>query len=603
MFKMRFLLVALVSLPIAPSITWAQEAEKPTSAVGPLLRILQSGNLPEDRLEFVLNIFAERGNAYDLGVVYRNAVAPDGYEGASRRMALNTLATAARRRKVRPDGDLSKLISLMGEATRKSEPDTHALAVELAGIWKLESAAPILVELSTAQDTPPKLRTAALDALVRIGGDDAGRAITQLTAEERPQSVRYLGIAALAKLDLEDAVEAAVAALADGTPQDDPAKMIDALLEQQQGAEQFAAALDKTEKEIAPDVAKLVLRHMFAVGRSDEALVDALSKVAGISTEVELPSPEEMQKLIADVQTAGDPRRGEQIFRRADLNCIKCHALNGAGGNVGPDLVDLGGSQPVDYLIESVLLPEKAVKEEYQLAQVTDYLAGKRYQGIIEEETDDRIVLRGAQGEQIVVNIEDPEEIAVKKGGSLMPQGLVRFLTRDELVDLVSFLSVLGKPGTPYEKNTEPIMRRWRMLQDLPKELSAGEIDDEKFLDHVHTADETAWGAVYSRVDGTLPVQEVVLDDSRYQIFRGEVEVTAAGQVGLDVDGGEDVVGWAGVKRIPLTADGRAIVEMGAGIHPVTLRVDRSKVDDGGIRLRLFTPPDNAAEATVVGGP
>src|SRR3712207_8812594 len=35
-------------------------------------------------------------------------------------------------------------------------------------------------------------------------------------------------------------------------------------------------------------------------------------------------------------------------------------------------------------------------------------------------------------------------------GKSLMPEGITRILTRAELLDLIRFVSELGKPGTPY---------------------------------------------------------------------------------------------------------------------------------------------------------
>ena len=57
----------------------------------------------------------------------------------------------------------------------------------------------------------------------------------------------------------------------------------------------------------------------------------------------------------------GDPTRGEAVFRRKDLACFKCHAIAGAGGQVGPDLASVGASAPVDYLIDSLLQPNKAI--------------------------------------------------------------------------------------------------------------------------------------------------------------------------------------------------------------------------------------------------
>ena len=47
---------------------------------------------------------------------------------------------------------------------------------------------------------------------------------------------------------------------------------------------------------------------------------------------------------------------------------------------------------------------------------------------------------------------------------SLMPDGLVDPLTRGEMIDLVRFLSELGKPG-PYAPSTARIARRWETVE------------------------------------------------------------------------------------------------------------------------------------------
>ena len=64
---------------------------------------------------------------------------------------------------------------------------------------------------------------------------------------------------------------------------------------------------------------------------------------------------------------AGDPVKGRQLF--ADLECYKCHAIQGesfppGGGdarNVGPDLTGMGGMHPAEYFAESILSPNAVI--------------------------------------------------------------------------------------------------------------------------------------------------------------------------------------------------------------------------------------------------
>ncbi len=382
---------------------------------------------------------------------------------------------------------------------------------------------------------------------------------------------------------------------------DDPAALVDAFLEQQDGPAQLAAAVAASDKKLSPDVAKLALRHIYSVGRSDAVLVDALSAAAGISSTVEPPTAEELAALIADVQAKGDAARGEQIFRRAEMNCIKCHSLNGAGGRVGPDLVDLGGRQSLDYLIESVLVPEKAVKEEFQLAHVTDYTTGKQYQGIVKEESEERILLRDAGGKEIVVAISDPEEIEIKKGGSLMPSGLVRFLTREELVDLVKFLSQLGQPESIYAKNTAPIVRRWRVLQNVPPDLLEAVPEEEALLEHVSAASDDAWATIFTNTAGELPLADVAAASSSPVAYvQGEIEVTDAGEIGVEFIGADGAMMWIDAAR--QQGEPKIVVNLSPGSHFVTLRVDTANQPSGKIGVRLYDVEGSSGKAAIVNG-
>ena len=60
--------------------------------------------------------------------------------------------------------------------------------------------------------------------------------------------------------------------------------------------------------------------------------------------------------------TGGDPAKGKQLF--ADLECYKCHVVNGAGfppsggdGKTGPELTGMGAHHPAEYFAESIIAP------------------------------------------------------------------------------------------------------------------------------------------------------------------------------------------------------------------------------------------------------
>ena len=156
-----------------------------------------------------------------------------------------------------------------------------------------------------------------------------------------------------------------------------------------------------------------------------------------------------MAQLLADVARDGDPARGEAIFRRKDLTCLKCHAIAGAGGQVGPGLESIGASAQPDYLVDSLLQPSKQVKENYH-AIVVATNDGQVFTGIKLRQTDTELVLRDAEDREVSIPLNSIEEQKPGRLAHAAPAWSTS-LTRPELVDLVRFLSELGKVG-PYRR-------------------------------------------------------------------------------------------------------------------------------------------------------
>src|SRR5690606_15016441 len=117
------------------------------------------------------------------------------------------------------------------------------------------------------------------------------------------------------------------------------------------------------------------------------------------------------------VEKQGDAARGEEVFRRADLSCMKCHALSKAGGQVGPDLSAVGASSPIDYILHSISDPDQQIKEAY-ITRVVVSDEGQVLQGVVENRTEDTLVLRDAAGKLVSIPNDSIEEEI--EGKSLM---------------------------------------------------------------------------------------------------------------------------------------------------------------------------------------
>jgi putative heme-binding domain-containing protein len=586
----------LAAILFAASLLLSVVAPSFASTAGPYIKILKGGKLSAEKLGPVVKLVCSRGDAEDLGYVFAQTVAKDGYAGPVRMVALEGMADAAANRGITPDGDLASIGTLIRPMEMPADVAAQMLAVRLAGLWQVEAAGADLAELATAEETSKSLRGAALTALTEIDADAARAAIDKLTADSNPAALRSLGIAALAKIDTETAAKQAAVLFQAAGSRDNSAALLQALLDQQGGAEQLAAALGETT--LSADAAKVVLRSMYGLGRTDPALMSLLSKAAGFSEEPAPLTPELLKAYSADVISMGDAVRGEQIFRRAELSCTKCHALNGAGGQVGPDLIGLGGSSPNDYLVEAVLVPEKAVKEEYQVVTLlTD--EGQILTGIAKERDDQRILLKDANGVMRTVPVDSIED--EKKGGSLMPKGLANFLTRQEFLDLVKFLSDLGRPGGKYERNTIPVVRRWRVLKPEAGPLTQSVPSGDEVRQHLLHGDSSAWEPVYSVCSGELPLEELAATAPTGVVYlQALVQAKQPGPVAFELN---DITGlnvWLDDRE--LKADSRLVTELAEGEHTLTFRVDLAERKNAPLRVQLSPEPGSTAEASIVAG-
>jgi putative heme-binding domain-containing protein len=587
----RFFILCLLALLGGASLPSLANAQ---GAVSSLRRLLESGRVPPERQGTILEMICTRGEADDLAVVFKQLDKPGALAPATKRRVVELLTDAAVTRKVKPSGDLSPLAKLLESDEATKDRRLQAGLIRLAAVWKLPEAAETLRNISIDQKANPSLIQAALDGLVALGGSQSRQTIEALAANGKTTGTRVLAVAALARLDSAAGAAAAADVLAQVGSQDDVSPMIEALLSRQDGADKLAEAL--AAKPPPADAAKMALRHIYSLGRSDQQLSDVLSKAAGIALDAPPPSQEEVAKLAARVSEEGDAARGEKIFRRADLSCLKCHAVSQAGGAVGPDLSPVGSISPVDYVVNSILNPNLAVKEQYVTRRVltTD---GEIVAGVQIDRDDQKLRLRDATGKVVTVPIDNIDQEG--EGKSLMPQGLTKFLTEQEFLDLARFISELGKPG-PYAIRKTPSVQRWRVLKNPAPELIAEtpnvEIFREKILDT--SADE--WTTAYGTVGGALPLAELSSQRPAVLYLQGEIEASQAGPIAIDITSTEPTQAWLDAE--PFEAAKHIERELAAGKHTLTFRVEVGQRADAELKVEFSKPAGSAAQFVVVNG-
>ena len=562
---------------------------------GTLAKLLEGAHLADDRLGTVLEMIGRRGTENDLSAAYDLLFRPSTVHDVADRKALEALVEAARDRGLKPRGNLAEIAPYLGRKGKASNVAVRLAAIRLVGLWKVESLADEVQKIAAAPDGVREVREAALDSLTRLG--PAGRSgIDRLANTDRRPEVRGLAIAALARLDLDAAAGLAADALREAKRSEDPEPILAAFLNRQGGADTLAEALGK--QRLPADAAKLALRAMYALGRSDASLVTELSRAAGLDAEPKPLDAKGMETMLADVASHGDPKRGEAIFRRADMNCIKCHAIGGAGAEVGPDLAALGSSSPVDYIVNAILVPNQAIKEEFQTLVVLT-ADGQVVQGIVIDRDENRLILKEATGGRRTIPVADIDD--QKEGGSLMPKGLANLMTRDEFIDVVRFLSELGKPG-PYAIQATPTVRRWRVLSQPPEDPALASSDPAGFREEVLMAEPSRWAPAFSRVSGALPLDELSApgSGSRVIYLQGDLDVSREGPVTFRFDSRNGVQVW--IDDRPLASSSALTTELEDGHHTLTLRVDTRERPSKELRVEVLKADGSPAEFSVAGG-
>jgi putative heme-binding domain-containing protein len=151
---------------------------------------------------------------------------------------------------------------------------------------------------------------------------------------------------------------------------------------------------------------------------------------------------EDLLPLADQVERGRSFAKGRAAYEAAQ--CAKCHRFAGEGGDTGPDITGVGSRFNTVYLFESLIVPSRAVSDQYQNTILRTH-DGETFSGRILEESDEFVRLRTDPFalKPVVVaksNVADRQPSKLSE----MPQGLVNVLTKEEILDLIAYLRSAG---------------------------------------------------------------------------------------------------------------------------------------------------------------
>jgi putative membrane-bound dehydrogenase-like protein len=154
---------------------------------------------------------------------------------------------------------------------------------------------------------------------------------------------------------------------------------------------------------------------------------------------VELSQSQQRSKLdeLLSALPPGEIRRGQLVFNSEKTSCKACHAMGYLGGQIGPDLTRVGKIRSERDLLEAVLFPSASFVRSYEPMTVVT-ADGQVFNGLMKEEAGG-VIITTTDRKQIRIAREEIDQI-VPGTVSIMPAGLDKQMTPQELADLIAFL-------------------------------------------------------------------------------------------------------------------------------------------------------------------
>ncbi len=137
---------------------------------------------------------------------------------------------------------------------------------------------------------------------------------------------------------------------------------------------------------------------------------------------------------------SGDPAAGKSIFWGSKAGCSNCHSIRGRGSRMGPDLTNIGGSQPLALIREAILEPSKDLVFVGKEGVTVTMKSGEVIKGIARNRSNYSIQVVDSKGDLRLISMIDVKELAIVDH-SPMPGDFGKRLSTEELRNLLAYLA------------------------------------------------------------------------------------------------------------------------------------------------------------------
>ena len=182
-----------------------------------------------------------------------------------------------------------------------------------------------------------------------------------------------------------------------------------------------------------------------------EACASEIQRALNAPAAEKLPipgAPRSLGSTLAFLENSmGDDRRnaaeGARVYSKS---CAPCHAFHEIGAAFAPDLRGVRGRMGVSDLLEAIVLPSKAISDQYRGESVFTKDSDV-FSGLLLSESSTEIILLDRLGERHIINKANVDERRADEN-SPMPEGLLDAYSLEEIADLVFYI-LQDQPVTP----------------------------------------------------------------------------------------------------------------------------------------------------------
>jgi putative heme-binding domain-containing protein len=408
-------------------------------AAGRLRRIGEVA-LDVDTVRQLSALVARAGGPGDLSVLLqpRSFTVGTDHDAPLQARRLREAAASSRLRGVVPDGNVAPAVTVLLDC---QDPGLRAAAALVAGAWRVETLRDRLKGLVNSASASLPERVAAVEGWALMGGEGMAAPLIGWAGSGTPDAVRSAALVALVPLQIRDAARLAAEWLGGEVDPESARQIAAAFIRQKDALPSLREALETRKPSSAS--AEILLAELARSGRHDPALATLLSTAVGTRKRSGGWTLSDIPVLTAAVRASGNPVRGSEVFRSAQLACTSCHSVDGTPGKVGPVLAALGTAQSLESITGAIVAPQKEVKEGFMATEIVTR-DGTTYQGYLRGETPDAMTLADHLSGQTVV-LPKTTITVFRQLGSLMPEGLVDTLSAEDLRDLIAYLGSLGR--------------------------------------------------------------------------------------------------------------------------------------------------------------